>query len=117
MEQILDFDRFLSEIKGETLPVRVYGKIYRVRREIPAVLMLTLALSDRQDAAAMGKAYLQSAQTLFGDDALKEFCSCGMSSAALCNLVDQTLNRITQPLQSEMSDDDDGTPEDPMGKT
>lgn len=116
MEQMLDFDRFLSEIKQETLPVRVYGKIYRVRREIPAILMLTLALSDQQDTAAMGKAYLQAAQTLFGDEALKEFCRYGMSSAALCNLVEQTLNRIIQPLQSEISDDD-GRQEDFMGKT
>ena len=117
MEQLLDFDRFLAEVKQETLPVRVYGKVYRVRREVPAVLILTLALSDRQDGTAMAKACLQAAQTLFGDDALTEFCRNGMSAAALCHLVEQTLSSILQPMQSEITYDDDGSsPEDPVGK-
>lgn len=117
MDEYLDFDRFMAEMEGETLKVKVYGTVYTVKREIPAILPLTLARAEGKGRADLGRAVLNAAEMLFGSEAIDHFCSRGMSSRALSALVQHTLQRIIREDRTETLDDDGGVPVYDGGKT
>ena len=71
----LDFDRFLSEKKQEYLTVRAFGAEYRVKREIPALLPLTLARAEEAERpAALEMALLRAADVLLGRENVDALC-------------------------------------------
>lgn len=115
MEKTLDFDRFLAEKQEESLTVRVYGEEYRVRKEIPALVPVLLARHAEENAGEKGKALLQAADVLFGREAIDGFCRKGMSSEALCQLVEQVFGRILGTEEEQVLEDD-GTVDGKKGK-
>ena len=46
MSKILDFDKFISEKKKETITVTVLGKDYPVSMEIPAIVPVMMARAE-----------------------------------------------------------------------
>ena len=111
---MLDFDRFLSEKRGETVTVRVYGREYRVKKEIPALLPLLLARAGEGAAEEMGKALLQTGDLLFGAENVDGFCRKGMTAEELTALVEQTVTLICgqTPMGDRLTLMDDGSPEE-----
>ena len=94
-EKTLDFDRFLSEKRAEYVRVRVMGREYRVKKEIPALLPLTLARAEEGgETAEMGRALLRAADTLFGRENVDALCRKGLSADDLTALVERTLALI-----------------------
>ena len=115
MDKVLDFDRFLAEKQEETLTVRVYGKDYRVKKEIPALVPVLLARHAEDDAQEKGKALLQAGDLMFGREAIDGFCRRGMSAEKLAALVEQVFARILGTEEKQVLEDD-GTVEDKKGK-
>ena len=99
---MLDFDRFLKEKQGETLKVRVFGRTYEVRKEIPAIVPILMARSEQ----AMGKdgeemedgeatrLVLRAADALFGEKAMDEMAGKGLGVEDLGELVRQVFTAI-----------------------
>ncbi|MBQ9301291.1 MAG: hypothetical protein IJ214_12370 [Clostridia bacterium] len=111
---MLDFDRFLSEKKKAYVTVSVFGKPYRVRREIPALLPILLARAEAEgQAAEMGKALLKTGDMLFGAENVDGFCRQGMTAEELTELVEQTLALICgkKPENDTETLEDDGSRE------
>ena len=114
-EKTLDFDRFLSEKRAEYVRVRVMGREYRVKKEIPALLPLTLARAEEGgEPAEMGRALLRAADTLFGRENVDALCRKGLSADGLTALVERTLALICghEAKEDGVTLSDDGeTPE------
>ena len=115
MDKVLDFDRFLAEKQEETLTVRVYGKDYRVKKEIPALVPVLLARHAEDDPEKKGKVLLQAGDLMFGREVIDGFCRKGMSAEALSQLVEQVFARILGTEEKQVLEDD-GTVEDKKGK-
>lgn len=94
MGNMLDFDRFLAEKREEYVTVTVYGRRFRVKKAVPALLPLTLARAGENGREALGKALLQAGDALFGREAMDGFCRAGMAADSLTALVEQTLALI-----------------------
>lgn len=115
----LDFDRFLSEKRGEYVTVSVFGKPYRVKREIPALLPILLARAEAGgQPAEMGKALLRTGDMLFGAESVDGFCRQGMTAEELTALVEQTLALICgqKPRADIETFEDDGSRQDDGGE-
>ena len=111
---MLDFDRFLSEKREACVTVTVFGKPYRVKREIPALLPLLLARAEADgQPAEMGKALLRTGDLLFGAENVDGFCRQGMTAEELTALVEQTLTLICgqNPGEDTETLEDDGSRE------
>lgn len=90
----LDFDRFMSEKRAEYVTVTVYGRPYRVKREIPALLPILLARAGEEAPAKMGEALLRAGDVLFGPENMDGFARKGMSARQAAELVERTLGMI-----------------------
>ena len=115
MEKVLDFDRFLAEKQEETLTVQVYGKKYRVKKEIPALVPVLLARHAEEDAEEKGKVLLQAGDLIFGREAIDGFCRQGMSAEELAALVERVFACILGAEDTQVLEDD-GTVEGKKGK-
>ncbi len=107
----LDFDRFLAEKRSEYVTVTVFGRPYRVKREIPALLPILLARAEETSPEALGRALLRTGDMLFGAEAVDAFCREGMSAGELTALVEKTLAMICgggKAADSETLDDEGG---------
>ena len=102
----LDLDRFLDEKRKAYVTVSVFGKPYRVKREVPALLPILLARAEEDgQPAEMGKALL------FGVENVDCFCRQGMTAEELTALVEQTLTLICGQKAGEDTEtlEDDGS--------
>lgn len=100
----LNFDNFMSEKNKEYIEVTVYGKKYRVKREIPAIMPIMMARANESTKREeVMLSILRAGDIMFGKDAIDEFCEKGMSSNDLAELIQQTFNMIS----SEDVDGDD----------
>lgn len=93
-EATLDFDRFMAEKACEYVAVKVYGRLCRVRREIPALLPMLLARAAEISPEEMGRAMLRTGDMLFGPEQMDEFCRQGMTAGEMTALVERTLALI-----------------------
>ena len=95
MGKVLDFDKFMSEKKHETIDVTVFGKTYEVPAVVPAIVPVMMARaelsSDPQQSTTM---IMRAADVMFGSDAVDEMCCSGMSAANLATLVQQLFAKI-----------------------
>lgn len=115
MKKTLNFDKFLSEAKHETIDVTVYGKTYKVKAKVPAIVPLSMARAERladqksrnQEQVRM---IMNAAEAFFGKNALDEFCAKGMTSDQLSNLVNELFLMINgnedEDEGQELSDED-----------
>lgn len=117
MNKLLDFDNFLAEKKRQYVDVKVFGKVYKVQKEIPAMLVIEMARAaerKKNDAAENGKMTLKMGEAMFGRAALDEICGKGISSTDLAQLIDRTFAMITgkdvdgEDINAETVDDESG---------
>ena len=102
MGKVLDFDLFMSERNKETIEVKVYGKTYQIAREIPALVPVMMAQAEEDaDATVSYQMILRAADGWFGKNVVDEFCSNGMTTTELANLV----TRLFQMINGEENDD------------
>ena len=67
-----DFDAMFAQMKGETIPFRIYGKEYRIQPDLPASLVLELA---RCEGDVPPQLVYSAAGRIFGRDALEEIAA------------------------------------------
>lgn len=85
----LNFDNFMTEKEQDPIMVTVFGKEYPVKPQIPAIVMVTLARTSETSISDMEatKMLLRAGDTLFGKEAISEFCAKGMRSDQLIELI------------------------------
>lgn len=71
MANIKSFDKFVSEMKHDTLSFRIFGKTYKIAKRIPALLMLEISKYD-DGAAIPAKLLFRAAYQIFGEDTIRE---------------------------------------------
>ncbi len=106
MQDMLDFDRFLAEKEKEMLPVRVMGKVYEVRPEIPAMVPILMARSEEMGEGDATRLVLRAADALFGKEAMDEMAEKGLSVDELAELVRQVFARIQREGEAQEVPDD-----------
>ena len=95
-KQTLDFDAFMAEKNAEYVTVTVYGKPYRVQREIPAMMPIMMARANEDTTAEeAGLAVLRCGDVLFGREAIDLFCAKGMSAEDMSLLIQKTFRLIS----------------------
>ena len=99
MDKILHFDRFLAEKDRELLTVEIYGELYEIPAEIPAIVPLKMARAERmRDASARGAEYqrliFEAADALFGEAQIDRICAKGISARELAQLVQKCFEMI-----------------------
>ena len=95
MKNYLDFDAFLREHEAEPILVRVFGKTYPVRPEIPAIVPILMARGEgTEDPQEATRLVLRAADALFGKEALEEIAEGGLGVDALAALIAQLFDRI-----------------------
>lgn len=100
----LNFDNFMAEKNAELIEVTVYGKKYKVKRQIPAIVPIMMARANEgTERSEVMLSILRAGDIMFGKDAIDMFCEKGMSSDMLAELIQQTFNLIS----SEDVDGDD----------
>lgn len=112
----LNFDNFMAEKKAEYIEVIVYGKKYKVKREIPAIvpIMMARANEDTQREEVM-LTILRAGDIMFGKDNITAFCENGMSTDQLSELIQQTFNKISNE-DVDGDEIDEATYDDESGK-
>ena len=109
-----DFDAMFSEMKAETIAFRAYGKIYQIRKEIPAVIVLEMARMEN-NVNITPQLIFRSAAAIFGEETLRELCSQpNFSAKKLEKMVEWAFNVINgkpDDDMQEMTEDDAGASE------
>lgn len=111
--KVLNFDKFIAEHNKEQVEITVYGKVYKVPCEIPAIVPVMMARAE-QDANAVlsSRMIIKAADSLFGTEAVNEFCDHGMTGPMLTELVKRTFDAINGKVDEdedeaeELSDED-----------
>ena len=95
MQNYLDFDAFLREAEKTMMKIRVLGKEYEVKPELPALIPMKLARAQEgMSEEETVRMYLQSADAIFGKEAIDEMCEKGLTTPELAELVKQTVALI-----------------------
>lgn len=109
-----DFDAMFSEMKAETISFRAYGKMYHIRKEIPAIIVLEMARMENK-ATISPQLIFRAATAIFGEDTLRELCTKpGFSAKRLEKMVEWAFNAINGKADDdmqEMTEDDTGASE------
>lgn len=109
-----DFDAMFSEMKAETISFRAYGKMYQIRKEMPAVIVLEMARME-SDAQLSSQLIFRTASAIFGEETLRELCSKpNFSANKLEKMVEwafKTINGKPDDDMQEMTEDDTGASE------
>lgn len=119
----LNFDNFMAEKKAEYIDVTVFGKQYKVKREIPAIMPIMMARANESTKREeVMLSILRAGDIMFGEKAIDTFCENGMSSDMLAELIQQTFNMISSEdvdgddLDEETFDDESGKVVSAKGK-
>ena len=83
-----DFDAMVSDMHEETVPFKAFGKLYNIRKAIPAALVLELARKEK-DETLSNEFVFKAARQIFGDAVLSD----------LCNNPDCTFDKLTKMIQ------------------
>lgn len=114
MGRTLNFDLFLQEKEHQTLDVTIYGKVYHVAMEIPALVPIMMARAEEsmsQDVST--KMVMRAADAMLGAENVDEICSKGMTARELASLIEKLFNIINGKDEAE---DDVQTLDDESGK-
>ena len=120
MRKVLEFDKFLSEAKGDTIDVTVYDKTYKIKSRIPAIVPLMMARAEElADQSFRNAEYtrmiFKAADAIFGKDNMTEIAGKGMSVDELSLLIQKVFNLINgeeedDDEEEELSDDSNVKP-------
>ena len=109
-----DFDAMFSEMKAETLAFRAYGKMYQIRKEIPAAIVLEMARMESTDNIPTQMIFRAGA-AIFGEEMLRELCAKpDFSANRLAKMVEwafRAINGNPDDDMQEMTEDDTGASE------
>lgn len=112
MGKVLNFDLFMQEKKKQTMDVTVFGDVYTIPMEIPAVVPVMMSRAEESDTASDGtRAIMMAADALFGAQNVDRMCQKGLSATDLANLIQKVFLMINgqDPNENEveeLSDDD-----------
>lgn len=73
---MMDFDRMFAEMHQETIPFRIHGKMYQIKKAIPAAIVLELSRMEKDSAISLDL-ILRAARAIFGQDQLSEIVDGG----------------------------------------
>lgn len=110
--QTLNFDLFMQEKKKKTLDVTVFGELYSVPMEIPAIVPVMMARAEESESENEGtKAVMLAADALFGEANVNKMCRKGISATDLASLIQKVFGMINGQDQGdddvqELTDDD-----------
>lgn len=111
MANIKSFDRFISEMKHETLEFEMFGKTYRFEKRVPALLMLELSKHD-DGASIPTKLLYRAAYQIFGEETINELGQHPEFSMEVLNeLLSWAFSAINGAEKSELeevTEDDNG---------
>lgn len=121
MGKTLNFDLFMQEHEQATIDVTVYGDVYKVPMEVPAIVPVLMARAEMNDDANISmKLILRAADTMFGAENVDKMCKKGMSARNLASLIEKLFKLIngTSEEDEEEQDlsDDDGHVQTTSGK-
>lgn len=112
-KRTLNFDNFMVEQKQEPIVVTVYGEDYKVKPQIPAIVMVTLARAEtesmgNQEAVQM---IFRAGDAMFGAETINKFCAKGMEAGQLLDLI----KRLFDVINGKGVDDDEEEMDDEGG--
>lgn len=111
MKRTLDFDKFMQEKQGDTIEVKLYGKTYTVKAEIPAMVPILMARSEEAaDQQVQFKLVFKAADAMLGTQAVNEICDKGISTNDLAKLVKMLfdmINGVDEDEETEELTDED----------
>ena len=107
---ILNFDKFMSEKTKEVIIVHAYGKDYTVKKEIPAIvpIMLARAADDNTKVSQqeVGLTMLRAGDIMFGKEAINEMCSKGATADDLAKLFRMVFEMVSgQTIDGDDADE------------
>lgn len=104
MNKVLNFDKFISEKKKETIAVTVMGKEYTVSQEIPAIVPVMMGRAEGEDNKQLAtKMVMRAADAMFGEKNVNQMCADGLGANDLATLV----QRLFQMIQGTDAEEDD----------
>lgn len=114
---VLNFDQFMSEKKHEYITVTAFGKQYKVKKEIPAIVPIMLARAgEKANSGDIGLAMMKAGDIMFGEKAVMEMCENGASASDLGQLFRMVFSMISgQDIDGD--DMDEAEYDDTSGKT
>ena len=112
-KRTLNFDNFMMEKKEDPIEVTVFGEVYKVKPEVPAIVPVMMARSNEEmseaDASMM---VLRAGDIMFGKNNIEKFCEKGMSVNDLGLLIRKVFDMING---TGLDDDDTETLSDEAG--
>lgn len=104
MNKVLNFDKFISEKKKETIAVTVMGREYTVSQEIPAIVPVMMGRAEGEDNQQLAtKMVMKAADAMFGAKNVNQMCADGLGARDLATLV----QRLFQMIQGTDTEEDD----------
>jgi len=115
--KVIDFDRFLAEKKQTYITVKVYGKEYQIKDEVPALVPILLARAgESANKSLIGDAIMRAGDIMFGKDAITELCNKGMSAQEMGALIRTVFSRVSgQDIDGDDMEDEQNV-DDASGK-
>jgi len=102
-KKILNFDRYLSESRRDTIAVTVLDREYVIPCAIPAIVPVMMARSEAtSDAVMKTNMIFKAGDALFGESNINQMCKDGISADDLAHLV----NMIFKTIQGEDPEED-----------
>lgn len=110
-KKMLNFDQFLAEKNKDYIEVTVYGKVYKVKREVPAIVPIMIGRAGEDaDEKLLGEAMMRAGDIMFGKDVIDELCDKGISATELGHLIRQVFTMVSG--QDVDGDEDSATYDD-----
>lgn len=111
--RMLNFDNFMAEKKAEPVIVTVFGKEYKVKPEIPAIVPVMMArANEAMTDAEASRIVLKAADAMFGAKAIDEMCEKGLTTDQIGDLIKKTFAVINgqdvDGEDAEILSDEDG---------
>ena len=115
--KFIDFDRFLDEKKQTSLTVKVYGKEYKIKDEVPAIVPILLARAgESANNSTIGDTIMRAGDIMFGKDVITELCNKGMSAEEMGALIRTVFSRVSgQDIDGDDREDEQNV-DDASGK-
>lgn len=109
MSKVLNFDLFMAEHNRETIEVTVFGDVYKVPCEVPAIVPIMMARAEESKVGNDStKMIMKAADAMFGAKNLDKMCAKGLTAVQLANLIERlfkTINGTDEEEEQELDDE------------